>query len=200
METDQCGQSADEPASDWSMLRWHAADALAADGSSLTPLREKLLRVLWSATTPLGAYELADRLNQLDGGRTSVNSVYRLLGAYQKIGLVRRIESRHAFVLIAPSDAHCDVFLLCTVCNRMAAVESADVAALLEVCALGLGFKPTRQMIEVAGQCGSCSVDAATPQPAPAPEAPPAPPDVHREARKPRATIAGLRRPSPSTP
>jgi Fur family transcriptional regulator, zinc uptake regulator len=147
-------ETANRTAAGWSGLRERAARACAERGTQLTELREAVLRELWAAGVPLGAYELADRLTGRAGGHLAANSAYRLLMLFQEMGLVRRVESKHAYVVAGAESA--DLFLLCDGCGAVMGVSDGEVAALLAARSQALGFHATRQIVEVTGRCQDC--------------------------------------------
>lgn len=102
---------------DWQTLRHHADTAFLAHGATLTPLREAVLAELCAAGKPLRAYDLAENLNRRSGRNTAVNSVYRVLSRCLDVGLVRRVESRHAYIVVQDDKAKAAMFLLCDQCG-----------------------------------------------------------------------------------
>lgn len=145
----------------WDVLARRAHERCAEHGTELTPLRERVLRALWSAREPVGAYELSERVGAEAGGRRiAVNSIYRVLVLFAELGLVRRVESRHAYVVARDGDPGSDMFFLCDGCGAVTAVDEPRLAALLAGQASALGFRPHHQVVEVAGQRRTC-VDSA---------------------------------------
>src|SRR5437016_5511342 len=73
------------------------AEMLCAERAQrLTPMRRQVLEALAASHTPLGAYEIIDRL--ATAPRPAPITVYRALEFLVANGLVHRIESRNAFV------------------------------------------------------------------------------------------------------
>nr|WP_279380471.1 Fur family transcriptional regulator [Polymorphobacter multimanifer] len=127
-------------------------------GTKLTPLRLSVLRALWSANEPVGAYDLSDRVGIEAGGRRmAANSIYRVLLLFTELGLVRRVESRQAYVVARDGDPGSDMFFLCDGCGAVTAIDQPQLAALLTSQASALGFRPHHQVVEVAGQCRTCA-------------------------------------------
>jgi Fur family zinc uptake transcriptional regulator len=141
---------------DWLALRSHAVAVLAAQGSGLTPLREAVLAELFAAGKPLGAYDLADNLNRRSGGNVAINSVYRILARCLEVGLVRRVESRHAYIVVHYDEVDAAMFLLCDQCGSATPVVAPEVEAVLADRAAASGFQPTTHGVEVAGICRDC--------------------------------------------
>jgi len=151
--SDAAAQSAN---SSWEELRDHARRVCAERATQLTGLREAVLRELWAAGAPVGAYDLANRLGRRVGSRLAANSVYRVLTLFQALGLVHRVESKHAYMVASADGRSADIFLLCDGCGAVSTVSDVELAARLAARSEALGFHPTRQVVEVAGRCHDC--------------------------------------------
>jgi Fur family zinc uptake transcriptional regulator len=139
-------------------LEGRARSLALQHGSELTPLRLRVLRALYDARQPVGAYDLSARVGEeACGRRIAANSIYRVLLLLTELGLVRRVESRHAYVIARDGDHGSDVFFLCDGCGVATAVDQPQFAALLTSQANSLGFHPHHQVVEVAGQCRTCT-------------------------------------------
>ena len=150
--------SATKSNANWEVLKRRALERCASHGTRLTPLRQSVLRALWSANAPVGAYDLSDRVGaELGGQRLAVNSIYRVLILFTALGLVRRVESRHAYVVARDGDPGSDMFFLCDGCGAVTAIDEPQLAMLLRSQASALGFRPHHQVVEVAGQCRTCA-------------------------------------------
>lgn len=134
-----------------------AQAACRESGERLTPLRRRILELVWASHGPVKAYELLDRLRQ-DLPRAQPVTVYRALDFLMAQGLVHRIESRNAFIGCgAPGSAHRGQFLICRGCSTAAEIADPDVARLLATQARELGFSQTEQTVEVHGLCPDCA-------------------------------------------
>src|SRR5262249_21009161 len=74
-----------------------AEEACGARGVRLTPLRRRVLQTLAESHSPLGAYEIVERLKKTRGSAPAM-SVYRALEFLLAEGLAHRIESKNAFL------------------------------------------------------------------------------------------------------
>lgn len=125
----------------------------------LTPLQRDTLEALRSSSVPLGARELASLLGRRRKRAIAPESVYRVLRALIRRGLVQRIESQRGFVaadVAIPASRR--LSLLCTGCGRvqLQAIE-LDRGALREE--LGrVGFEADRYVLELRGVCARCVV------------------------------------------
>lgn len=147
----------------WTELRARAEDALKHHGSLLTPLRECILKELQSASGPIGAYDLAERIGRFGKRRpVAANTIYRILATFVDAGVVRRLQSRHAFTVIQPGEADTALVLLCDDCGGSTAVNDTRLDARLLESAREQGFEPTSRIVELAGRCRACIAPGAS--------------------------------------
>jgi len=135
-----------------------AADTLCATrGLRFTPLRRRVLELIWQGHRPVGAYDLLDQLkSERDGAAPP--TVYRALDFLLENGLIHRIESLNAFVGCTHPDApHQSQFLICTSCHRVAELSDPAIERRIDTKASGAGFQPERQTLEVTGTCDACA-------------------------------------------
>src|SRR5262245_38713286 len=101
-----------------------AAELCARSGDRLTPLRRRVLELVWTGHRPVGAYALLDQLKQ-DGRSAAPPTVYRALDFLLERGLVHRLASLNAYCgCVHPGEAHLVQFLICRDCGT--AAELAD--------------------------------------------------------------------------
>src|SRR5882724_8224269 len=74
-----------------------AATICAQSGGRLTPLRRRVLELVWHSHAPVGAYDILDALRR-DGRPAAPPTAYRALEFLLGHGLIHRIESLNAFV------------------------------------------------------------------------------------------------------
>lgn len=134
-----------------------AAERLCAGrGRKLTPLRRRVLELIWSRHEPARAYDI---LEQLDGeGRSGAPpTVYRALDFLLANGLVHRIQSLNAYVGCGePATAHAGQFLICRGCNTVGELDDAEIETLITAKAGATGFDVESQTIEIMGLCPDC--------------------------------------------
>lgn len=150
-------------------------DALAAaeaaclrEGAKLTPVRRRVLELVWDSHEPLGAYDLLEGLVE-DGHRPAPPTVYRALEFLLGHGLVHRIDSLNAFVGCPhPDGSHRTLFLICRQCRRAQELPADAVTKTVEGEAAGHGFVPEKMTMEVVGLCRACAAkpESATADPA----------------------------------
>lgn len=126
-------------------------------GGRLTPLRRRVLELVWSGHGPVGAYALLASLRD-EGLNAQPPTVYRALDFLLEQGLVHRIERLNAYVgCCRPGERHAGQFLICSVCGSAAELDDPLITAAVEAGAARMGFSVTRQTVEVEGLCPSCN-------------------------------------------
>ena len=133
------------------------AEALCrAQGARLTPVRRRVLELVWNGHNPRGAYDILNDL-AADGRRPAPLTVYRALDFLVEQGLVHRLESLNAFIGCPhPGGGHASQFLVCGRCGTATEVNDPDVTAAISRSAEALGFQVDRPMVEVTGLCPQC--------------------------------------------
>lgn len=129
----------------------------ARRGLRLTPIRRRVLELVWQSHRPSGAYELLEQL-AAEGHKPSPPTVYRALDFLLENALVHRVSSRNAFVgCTHPGDNHMAQIFICDRCGI--AVEQADASLNRHIRhnAQDLRFKIRTQTVELAGLCPLCN-------------------------------------------
>ncbi len=133
------------------------ADAYCgAHGLRLTPVRRRVLELIWKSHCPSGAYSLLERLTR-DGHKPSPPTVYRALDFLLEHGLIHRVSSLNAFLgCNHPGDEHAAQIFICEHCG--VAVEQADTSVnrRLSQAAAEMHFRIRRQTVEITGLCAHC--------------------------------------------
>ena len=129
-------------------------------GLRLTPLRERVLRLVAQAELPVKAYDLMDQLRD-DRGPAAPPTVYRVLDFLLENGFIHKLESINAFVACHHPNAaqHSVPFLICNQCHSAIELEDASIVATLDAAARALGFAPQAQTLEVHGLCARCAAE-----------------------------------------
>jgi len=130
-----------------------AAEICAQRGARLTPLRRRVLEMVWAEHRSVKAYDLLAQL----GAGAMPPTVYRALDFLVANGLVHRLESLNAYVgCPRPRVDHDCQFLICDSCGLVDELDAPEVAREVSARAGALGFAPTRQTVEIHGLCGQC--------------------------------------------
>ena len=125
-------------------------------GVRLTRQRRRVLEIVWESHSPIGAYEILDRL-AADGGRPAPMTIYRALDFLQAHGLVHRIASLNAFIgCTHPGSRHGNQFLICRQCKSVAELIDPRLDQAINQSADEMGFQIEHQSVELEGICRHC--------------------------------------------
>lgn len=126
----------------------------------LTPIRERVLELIWQSHKPLGAYDILALLGT-EGHNAAPPTVYRALDFLLQYGLVHRIASLNAFIGCTHAGKHHrGTFLICRECSNVLELATPDVSKAVEHAAAAVSFRPEEMTMEVAGLCPRCQGDA----------------------------------------
>ncbi|MDA1098458.1 MAG: Fur family transcriptional regulator [Proteobacteria bacterium] len=138
--------------------------ACARRGERLTPLRRRVLELIWGGHRPVGAYDLLALL-QDERGRVAPPTVYRTLDFLCGQGLVHRLESLQAFIGCGRTGdhmggrgngRHAAHFLICQDCGVAVEVRDGRLDGAISGLAGRAGFTITDETIELSGRCATC--------------------------------------------
>jgi Fur family transcriptional regulator, zinc uptake regulator len=132
-----------------------------AKGERLTPLRKRVLELVWDSHKPVGAYALLDKLKG-DGRGAAPPTVYRALEFLLECGLIHRIESLNAYVGCShPGESHVTQFLICSACGTAAELDDRRLGDAIGRSAAEHGFNIVSRVIELSGVCARCRTQGA---------------------------------------
>ena len=121
----------------------------------LTPLRRRILEMIWQSHQPVGAYELLDLLQQ--EVKAAPPTVYRTLDFLLENGLIHRLASRASYFGCShPGKKHSGQVLICESCNVLAELDEQNISHEIDTTAEILGFKVNQKMVEISGLCPQC--------------------------------------------
>ncbi|MFC1664538.1 Fur family transcriptional regulator [Pseudomonadota bacterium] len=134
-----------------------AADLCTQRGVRLTPLRQRVLELIWRGHEPVLAYDLLEQLRS-EHRAAAPPTVYRALDFLLEQGLIHRIQSLKAFVACGDPtlSPHSSQFLICTQCNAIAELADREIGRLVARKATASGFTVHNQTIEIRGLCPRC--------------------------------------------
>ena len=126
-------------------------------GVRLTPLRRRVLELVWDSHRAVKAYDLLAALG--DGlGAAKPPTVYRALEFLMAQGLVHRIDSLNAFIgCPQPDRRHSAQFLICGGCGEVSEMNAASIDRAVAKRAADSGFALSRKIIELHGKCPRCA-------------------------------------------
>lgn len=121
------------------------------------PWPETVLKVLHDAKTPQSAYDVLGKL-RAQHPHIAPTTVYRALSTLTKREQIHRLESMNAYVVCQHNhSAHKPILAICDHCGRVEESVAPKVMTALDDLAEKSGFAASRQVIELHGQCVTCS-------------------------------------------
>ncbi|MFO1457620.1 MAG: Fur family transcriptional regulator [Steroidobacteraceae bacterium] len=137
-----------------------AIEVCTARGLNLTPIRRRVLEIVWRAHDPIGAYEILAELAK-ERDKAAPPTVYRALEFLIDAGLVHRIDTLNAFLgCDAPGHAHVAQFLVCRNCHRVAEIDDPALNRALAEKSRSMGFRIEPTALEIKGLCSECAAPA----------------------------------------
>lgn len=134
-----------------------AQDLCRRAGTRFTPLRRRVLEIVWTSHKPLGAYAILDVLAD-EGRRPMPPTVYRALEFLQNHGLVHRIPSLNAFIgCVEPGRHRGGQYLICRGCGTVAELTDEGLGSRLDARAREHGFAVEAVLTEAIGLCPACA-------------------------------------------
>ncbi len=129
----------------------------AAEGARLTPLRHRVLELVWASHRPLGAYDLLDQLSK-EGHKPAPPTIYRALDFLLEHKLIHRLATLNAYLGCShPGEAHGGFFLICQDCGTVEEVrDPLPLSAAVEKLAGQARFQVSQSVLEVTGRCQAC--------------------------------------------
>jgi Fur family zinc uptake transcriptional regulator len=125
-------------------------------GLRFTPIRRRVLELVWDSHKPIGAYDILEALGR-ESASAAPPTVYRALDFLIEAGLVHRLDSLNAFVGCPdPVSRHAGQFLICTRCRTVTELSDPEIEQLIAAKAAAGGFAAVRQMLEIEGLCNHC--------------------------------------------
>jgi Fur family zinc uptake transcriptional regulator len=134
------------------------ARALCAERAvQLTPIREKVLAIVWRSHKPVGAYEVLDALARTHKAARPP-TVYRALDFLMAEGLIHKIESLNAYLGCGEAGRpHTSQFLICRDCGTAEEIVDAGLDKALEAATRRARFTVEQKVVEIAGVCARCA-------------------------------------------
>jgi len=133
-----------------------AESVCTARGARLTALRRAVLKIIWESHSPIGAYDILDRLRET-GRRAAPVTVYRALDFLMANRLVHRLASQNAYLGCGhPEESHGAQFLICRACGNAGELHDGDIVAAIAKSAEETGFRIEAPVVEITGLCPRC--------------------------------------------
>jgi Fur family zinc uptake transcriptional regulator len=123
----------------------------------LTPLRRRVLEIIWRRHDPIGAYDILAEIAK-DRDKAAPPTVYRALEFLQAAGLVHRVDSLNAFLgCDRPQAPHSGQFLVCGDCRKVTELDDPQLTRSLALHARELGYRLEGSAVEIKARCERCS-------------------------------------------
>ncbi|MGY6276395.1 transcriptional repressor [Methylomonas sp. MgM2] len=127
-------------------------------GVHLTPIRHKILELIWNSHKAIKAYDLLDQIRPINDA-AKPSTVYRALDFLLEQGFIHRVESLNAFVGCRNSGIrHDQLLLICTACHNVEERHAPEVFSALANELESATFTPQRKTIEIHGLCKNCQL------------------------------------------
>ncbi len=131
-----------------------------ARGVQLTPIRHKVLELIWNSHKAIKAYDLLDQIRPVNDA-AKPSTVYRALDFLLEQGLIHRVESLNAFVGCHNSGKqHDQLLLICNQCHNIEERAAKGVFAALASEMQAAGFVAQHKTLEIQGLCSQCHADS----------------------------------------
>jgi len=125
-------------------------------GARLTPLRARVLEIVWQSHKPAGAYDILAVLGN-EGRSAAPPTVYRALDFLLEQGLVHRLSSLNAVVGCSqPGHGGAGQFLICRSCGNAAEINDGGIERAITRSAASQGFTVDTHTVEITGICPDC--------------------------------------------
>ena len=134
-----------------------AEDQAELLGHRWTQTRAQVFQTLVELGKPTTAYQLLDEVSKRYNRSVKPASIYRSLDALMTIGVVAKIETANTFMVCRhPHHDHQHVFLVCDHCGQVDEIADQGISGQLQKDAESMGFKASRQVLELHGDCKRC--------------------------------------------
>ena len=122
-----------------------------------TPLRRRVLEIIWGNHEPTKAYDILALLDNT-AAIAKPPTVYRTLDFLQQYGLVHKLNSMNAYVGCAHPNKHQNCyFLICDQCGDVAECCHQKVDALIAEISQNFSFTHQQTTLEIQGICSTCT-------------------------------------------
>ena len=134
-----------------------AEQACKIKGVRLTPIRKKVLELVWQSHKPIKAYDLLGLLSSGDHVEKPP-TVYRALEFLLNNHLIHKIESSSSYIGCEYEHEMRDSnFLICDVCHEVKELYEPRLSRTLLETSKKQGFTACQTNIEIRGTCARCA-------------------------------------------
>jgi Fur family ferric uptake transcriptional regulator len=129
-----------------------AMEAIRDSGLRVSAARRMVMETLFEAEEPVSAEQLVEML----GGRSDAASVYRILEALERVGLVRHVHLGHGPGLYARIGLGEREYLICDVCGAHRALAPEELDGVREQIRTDFGHEARFTHFPIGGLCADC--------------------------------------------
>lgn len=123
----------------------------------LTPIRRKVLELIWQSHKPIKAYDLLAKLSTNEHIEKPP-TVYRALDFLLDNHLIHKIESSNAYIGCEVDHNQLDSkFFVCDQCEEVKELSEPKLDKTLQEASKKLGFVTNQTKIEIHGTCARCA-------------------------------------------
>ena len=122
-----------------------------------TPIRRRILALIWEQHTPIKAYDILAKLSDADHIEKPP-TVYRALEFLLENQLIHKIDSSNSFIGCEFShEQHESQFLVCDSCNEVMELKEVVLSSALAETSQSRGFIVRQSNVEIHGVCAECA-------------------------------------------
>ncbi len=133
-----------------------AEEICESRGGRLTPIRRRVLELVWSDHAPVKAYDVLETMRG-EGWSSAPSLVYRAMAFLNDMGLVHHITSLNAYIGCRHAgETHSAQFFVCEACGAVSELDDGHVEDSIRAAAERIGFAADVPVIEVRGTCNHC--------------------------------------------
>lgn len=127
-------------------------------GLRFTPIRQKVLKLIWENHQAIKAYDILECL-QLEDKSAKPPTAYRALDFLLENGFIHRIESLNAYIGCPhPEHTHQFQLLICEHCGTVIELDEPELSELVLTKVAKHNFQIKQQVFEVHGLCSRCAI------------------------------------------
>ena len=125
-------------------------------GGRLTPIRRRVLELVWRDHSPVKAYDLLETMRD-EGWSSAPSLVYRALAFLDGMGLVHHLASLNAYIgCRRGGEIHSAQFFVCDRCGAVSEIDDDRVETSIRAAAERAGFTAEVPVVEIRGTCTPC--------------------------------------------
>lgn len=137
-----------------SQREFDIATILRENGLNVTKQRVLVFEAL-EGSEPVSMYELYDHLK----GQLDRASLYRIVTAYEKLGIVSRINIGWKYkVELSDKYSEHHHHLTCLKCHKIIPISEDELEIFIRGLSASHNFKPVEHQVEVQGYCSDCAL------------------------------------------